>query len=145
MHDMIRSISKPKFSGKPLDYAKFEADWEEVEQTFRESCQGVGQDYILLQQFKECLDEATQTRLRAREKESPRLTLTEFKRELRKAFGVDTQRQGRREWEALQLPLNGPPGRELLPQDFRVFAEKFRLLRASVPDRSDEQEWRLLY
>ena len=71
MHDMIRSISKPKFSDKPLDYAKFEADCDEVERTFRESCPEVGQEYILLQQFKECLDEATQTRLRARQK-SPR-------------------------------------------------------------------------
>jgi len=102
-------------------------------------------DTAMLNQFKECLDEANQTRLRARQKERPNLTLVEFKRELRQAFGIDAQRQYRRDWEAVTLTLSGPPGKELTLADWRKFEAKYKIYRSSVPERSATEEWRMIF
>ena len=146
MHGEVwRHMTKPRFSGQPQDYARFEADWEELERAYREAVPCPPSEYMLLAEFKTCLDEATQVKLRVRMRQNPSLTLTEFKRELRNEFGVDTQRQHRRDWEGVVLPLTGPPGRELTLQDWRRFESLYKLHRESVPERSATEECRMIF
>ena len=52
-YDFWKSITKPKFSGQPIDYARFEADWDWAESQFRNlhgSMVPVN-DFHLLQEF----------------------------------------------------------------------------------------------
>ena len=91
------------------------------------------------------LDEATKTKLRGRQRQNPNLTLTDFRRELRKEFGVDAHRQNRRDWEGVTLRLTGPPGHELTQQEWRRFEALYKLHRDTVPERSASEEWRMLF
>jgi hypothetical protein len=99
----------------------------------------------MLQEFRLCMDEATQIKLRSCLRQNPNLSLTDFKQELRAEFGIDTQRQNRREWESVRLELTGPPGHELTLQKWRSFEALYKLHRDSVPERSTGEEWRMLF
>ena len=142
--DVWKTVAKPRFSGQPHDYARFEVEWNEIERVYRQ-VYPLWNDTAMLHEFKACLDEATQIRLRARLREKPELTLVDFKRELRQEFGIDAQRQNRRDWESVTLSLSGPPGKELTMADWRRFEASFKLFRASVPERSASEEWRMIF
>jgi hypothetical protein len=142
--ELWTSLPKPRFSGQPTDYARFETEWEDLERILK-SMYPCADGTQLILSFKECLDEATRTRLTARMRQCPRLTLTEFKRELRREFGVDTRRQNRRDWEALPLVLSGPPGNELTLPNWRQFVETYKLYREAVPERTHAEEWRMIF
>jgi len=143
--DWWKSQPKPKFSGKPHDYAKFELDWGDLEYRYRETFKGCWNEHFMLTDFRNCLDEATQLKLKARQRERSGLTLTEFKRELREEFGIDAQRQYRRDWESVVLSLSGPKDHELTMSDWRKFEAQYKLCRSQVPERSATEEWRMLF
>ena len=92
--DSWSRASKPKFSGLPQDFAKFEVEWDQV---VNESLHFPCTEPFLLTEFGRCLDSATQVRLRTLRKGYPGLTLTAFRQELQKEFSVDAQRQRRRD------------------------------------------------
>ena len=98
-HDLRKSMAKPIFSGRPHDYAAFEASWNQATGIVQAASPLGWNEHLMLQEFHNCLDPASKIRLDAWRKENPALKLSEFKRELRGQFGVDSQRQYRRDWE----------------------------------------------
>ena len=68
-----RSMTKPRFSGKPQDYARFEKEWEEIERVYRATSPMGWNDELMFIEFEKCLDEATQLRLKARSLQAPRM------------------------------------------------------------------------
>jgi hypothetical protein len=144
-HEVWKMMTKPRFSGQPHDYARFEAEWDELERAIRETSPYPPSAFALLIEFKACLDEATQIKLRVRMQQDPGLTLAAFKRELRGEFGVDSQKQHRRDWEAVVLHQTGPPERPLTLQNWRHFEAQYKLHREQVPERSAAEEWRMLF
>ena len=99
----------------------------------------------MMDEFRAALDEATQTKLRARLRQKPTLTLAEFKHELRVEFGIDAQRQCRRDWESVQQISVGSQGNEITLKNFGKFKAQFELYRESVPERSAGEEWRTIF
>ena len=143
--EVCRMMSKPLFFGQPHDYARFEAEWDELERAIRETSPYPPGDFALLVEFKSCLDDPTQIKLRVRMQQEPRLSLTTFKREVRSEFGVDSRKQHRRDWEAVVLQQTGPLGRPLTLQNWRHFEAQYKLHREQVPERSIAEEWRMLF
>jgi hypothetical protein len=143
--EIWKNMSKPHFSGRPQDFAKFEAEWEEHEQAIYAAGAGPPTEQAMLMAFKSAVDEATQIKLRSRMAQNPHITLAAFRAELRREFGVDAQKQYRRVWEGTQLPLRGPHGQELNLQDWRQFEAEYRFNRERVPERTDTEERRMLF
>ena len=99
----------------------------------------------MLHEIGLCLDPSTQVKLRTRRRQSPGITLTDFKRELRSEFAVDAQRQNRRDWESINLPLTGPVGHDLTLQNWRDFDANYEMARDRVLDRTPAEEWRMIF
>ena len=131
---------RPSFSGIPAEYPAFEDAWDKFADTATALSATPGNETVRIQSFSSCVDQATQNRIELLLRRHPRITLNEIRRDLQREFRVDPQRRFRKEWEAVRLKCSGPPGRELLAQDWREFTSELLLKREKVGNLTEDEE-----
>jgi hypothetical protein len=137
-------LHKPKFTGHPSEYARFEEEWDEYEREFQALHPMAWNEHLKFHEFEQCLDAANQKFLKWHRQENPSIVLNEFKMILRSKFGADLERQARTDLDSLRIKMTGPRGRELTYADWFNFQVDYQLARRKAPDLTQNDDWRMI-
>ena len=140
-----QKLKRPLFSGLPEDVAKFVRDWTERETLIRSSSNFPVTDFSMLMEFRSCLDEATAETLKSRMDLEPGLTYNQYWDSFRQEWGQDAQKQNRADWQKIRLECTGPAGAEVSLSNWRKFQAKFLAARRRVSDRTQAEEYRMIF
>ena len=140
LSQIVGQLSKPKFGGKVDDWPQFYKDWTEYVRILRSLMPNQLPDCILLQALKGCLDENTKKELQRKKEANPQLTYTQFWGDLQSEFEGDVNFRHRSAWERVQL-TNG----QMNTINWRKFCTEFELLKQRVEDRTEQEEYKLIF
>ena len=139
---LFTQYEKPIFKGHVEDWPNFQKSWEEYHDFIASlHPSGVLPESLRLQLLKASLDENSKKELRRKMEENPHITYTQFWAELQNEFEGDVNYRHRNAWERVQLDQRAP----LTSTKWRKFCAEFELLKQRVEDRTDQEEYRLIF
>ena len=138
MQEILKSLVKPKFSGRNLDWQAFVKDWERY--VSKISCGSSLSDSDRLALFEGCLDSETNLWLQSLKDSENGISYQEFFAKLEDKYGIYKDKGARKRWQDLSIPDSG----KLSPRDWESFEIRFRLAQKEVFDATEEEAYRLL-
>jgi len=144
--DLIKNEERPRFSGHAQDLPRFKRAWQEYVPTMSLCYPGVPiTDALMLRVFKTCLNEGNAIRVGSMMEQNPSLSMAEVWHDLEYRYEEDDNTQERKKWLNIRLVKSGTKPRELTLSDWDRFEAAFNAQKIYVPDRTDEEEFRLVY
>ena len=141
LSQVLLTANKPHFLGTVANFPEFCRTWGEYLGLIRTLQPGI-QEAQVLALFKGCLDKTSATQLQRKIEKDPTITTVEYLRIMEKTFGQDSSGQARQAWKNVRLNVKGGA---LDWGTWRDFREQFELAGDRVEDKSEKEEFDLLY
>lgn len=144
---IVRELQRPVFTGEQTEYSKFKRDWEDYDRGMRVCSPQAISDQAALLAFRQCLPENLRLKLSDRMADLGNdMTMRLAWKMLDERYMDDSNAMERQKWVNLRLVRSGPdPRRALTLTDWENFEDAFTTLKRQVHDRTDEEEFRLVY
>jgi hypothetical protein len=130
------------FEGVREDFPRFRWEWMQYERVLASVYpKGISQS-LLLEYFHPWLDSASKDELQRQWEKQPNLGFSDFWQHFELKFGLDSSAQHRMAWESVSLENYGGHLSLVAWQNFQA---KFMLARDRCDDRTENDDYRLIY
>ena len=141
---ILQSAKKPApFSGREGgDWQQFTREWKPYERLLEQAYPVHNWNTVKLEHLKQLLDPTTLAGFQAQFESKGTLTFAEYWDSLDREFGKDPNLQNRAAWRKVSLRQ---AGKRLTSQEWRAYHNEFMLKRGRVYDRTDMEEYQLIF
>ncbi len=135
--EVLKSLSKPHFSGYTLDWPQFARDWEKY--LTKIACGQVLSDPEKLALFEGVIDKESALRMQSLKDSDFGTTYQAFYAKMEDRYGVHRDRGTRQKWQDISIHTEG----KISPREWESFRVRFQMAQKEVNDATEEEAYRM--
>jgi len=135
--EVLKSLSKPRFTGYALDWPQFAREWEKY--LTKIACGQVLSDPEKLALFEGAIDKESVLWMQSLKDSDTGTTYQAFYAKMEDRYGQHRDRGTRQKWNDVYVSTTG----KISPRDWEAFRLRFRMAQKEVFDATEEEAYRL--